>query len=218
MKFCKTSFNIIFNKFQPYKLEKSSFLYQVKIGFMHPIPSSYPDISVPRPTEFWKLPNLSNIIIIFHFEPPFILVASTTAKMCRVLVEKMAKKCQFFTFFVVTRQNFLGSRWNISTNEPVSERLLNFWIFGTYFKLIAHLVRAREPSKAKKSKIRVTRKPDLETQNWVYNFSSFIEPYQTHIVTAQMLSTFFHLLDRVINCDKINCDKENTLWIQTIAG
>jgi hypothetical protein len=47
----------------------------------------------------------------------------------------------------------------------------------------------------------VTRKPDLETQNWVYSFSSFIEPYQTHIVTAQMLSTFFHLLDRVIHYD-----------------
>ncbi len=187
MKFCKTSFNIIFNKIQPHKLEKSSFLYQVKIGFMHPIPSSYPDISAPRLTKIWKLPNLSNIIIIFHFEPPFILVASTTAKMCRILVEKMAKKCHFFTFFGVTRQNFLGSRWNISTNEPVLERLLNFWIFGT-----------REPPKAKKSKIRVTRKPDLETQNWVYSFSSFIEPYQTHIVTAQMLSTFFHLLDRVM--------------------
>jgi hypothetical protein len=77
----------------------------------------------------------------------------------------MTKKCQFFTFFGVTRQSFLGSRWNISTNEPVLKRLLNFRIFGTYFKLIAHLVRAREPPKVKKSKIRVTRKPDLETQN-----------------------------------------------------
>jgi hypothetical protein len=110
----------------------------------------------------------------------------------------MTKKCQFFTFFGVTRQNFLGSRWNISTNETVLERLLNFWISGTHFKLIAHLVKIREPPKVKKSKIRVTRKPDLETQNWVYSFSSFIEPYQTHIVTAQMLSTFFNLLDRVI--------------------
>ncbi len=130
--------------------------------------------------------------------PTFVLVASITAKLCRVLVEKMAKKCQFFTFFGVTRINFLGSRWNISTNEPVLERLLNFWIFGTYFRLIAHLVRAREPPKVKKSKIRVTRKPDLETQNWVYSFSSFIELYQTYIVTVQMLSTFFHLLDRVM--------------------
>jgi hypothetical protein len=130
--------------------------------------------------------------------PTFILVASTTAKMCRVLVQKITKKWQNFTFFGVTRQNFLGSRWHISTNEPVLERLLNFWIFGTYFKLIAHLVRAREPPKAKKSKIRVTRKPDLETQNWACSFSSFIEPYQTHIVTAQMLSTFFHLLGRDI--------------------
>ncbi len=198
MKFCKTSFNIKINKIQTYKLEKSSFLYQVKIAFIRPIPSSYPDISTPRPTKIWKLPNLSNIIIIFHFEPTFILVASTTTKICRVLVEKMAKKCQFFTFFGVTRQNFLGSRWNISTNEPVLERLLNFWFFGTYFKLIAHPVGAGAPPKVKKSKIRVTRKPDLETQNWVYSFSSFIELYQTCIVTAQMLSTFFHLLDRVI--------------------
>ncbi len=139
--------------------------------------------------------------------------------MCLILVEKMAKKCHFFTFFGVTRQNFLGSRWNISTNEPVLESLLNFWIFGTYFKLIAHPVRAREPPKAKKSKIRVTRKPDLETQNWVYSFSSFIEPYQTHIVTAQMLPTFFHLLDRAngIYCDikKANtCNHKN--WLSLI--
>jgi hypothetical protein len=137
-------------------------------------------------------------LLYFILNPPFILVASTTAKLCRVLVEKMAKKCQFFTFFGVTRQNFLGSHWNISTNEPVLERLLNFWIFGTYFKLIAHLVWANKPSKVKKSKIRVTRKPDLEIQNWVYSFSSFIELYQTYIVTVQMLSTFFHLLDRVM--------------------
>jgi hypothetical protein len=126
------------------------------------------------------------------------LVASTAAKLCRVFVEKMTKKCNFSHFFGVTRQNFLCSRWNISTNEPVLERLLNFWIFGIYFKLIAHLVKIREPPKVKKSKIRVTRKPDLIEPNWVYSFSSFIEPYHTHIVTAQMLSTFFHLLDRVI--------------------
>ncbi len=121
----------------------------------------------------------------------------------------MAKKCQFFTFFGVTRQNFLGFRWNITTNEPVLEWLLNFWIFGTYFKLIAYLVKIREPPKVKKSKIRVTRKPDLETQNWVYSFSSFIEPYQTCIFTVQMLSTFFHLLDRVI----IVCGvRSQTIW------
>ncbi len=144
--------------------------------------------------------------------PPFILVAITTAKMCRILVEKMAKKSHFFTFFGVTRQNFLGSRWNISTNEPVLERLLNFWIFGTFFKLIAHLVWAREPPKAKKSEIRVTRKPDLETQNWVYSFSSFIEPYQTHIVTVQMLSTFFHLLDRELV--EFNNLCKSGLWVK----
>ncbi len=121
-----------------------------------------------------------------------------TAKLCRVFVEKMTKKCQFFTFFGVTRQNFWCSRWNITTIEPVLERLLNFWIFGTYFKLIAYLVKIREPPKFKKSKIRVTRKPDLETQNWVYSFSFFIEPYQTHIVTAQMLFDCWTVLSIII--------------------
>jgi hypothetical protein len=66
-------------------------------------------------------------------------------------------------------------------------KVIKFLNFGTYFRLIAREVRARESPKVKKSKLRVTRKPDLETQNWVYSFSSFIEPYQTHIVTAQML-------------------------------
>ncbi len=132
--------------------------------------------------------------------PTFILVASTSAKLCRVFVEKMTKKCQFFTFFRMSRQNFLGSCWNITTNEPVLERLLNFWIFGTYFKLIAYLVKIREPPKVKKSKIRVTRKPDLETQNWVYSFSSFIEPYQTCIVTAQMLFDCWTVLANKTTC------------------
>ncbi len=149
--------------------------------------------------------------------PTFILVASTTAKMCRVLVEKMAKIWQNFTFFWGDQANFLGSRWNISTNETVLERLLNFWIFGTYFKLIAHPVRAREPPKIKKLKIRVTRKPDLETQNWVYSFSSFIGPYQTHIVTAQMLSTFFHLLDRVIYYCQIILSHSGKFWLYAIT-
>ncbi len=52
--------------------------------------------------------------------------------------------------------------------------------------LITRLVRAREPPKVKKSKIRVTRKPDLLGPKNVYDFYSFIKPYQTHIVTAQM--------------------------------
>ncbi len=105
--------------------------------------------------------------------PTFILVASTTAKLCRVLVEKMAKKWQNFTFFEVTRQNFLGSRWNISTNEPVLERLLNFWNFGKKFTLIAHLVRARKSPKVKKSL------------------------YQTHIVTTQMLFDCWTVINKV---------------------
>ncbi len=33
--------------------------------------SSYPNISAPRPTELWKLLNLSNITTKFHFEPHF---------------------------------------------------------------------------------------------------------------------------------------------------
>jgi hypothetical protein len=49
--------------------------------------------------------------------PTFILVASTTAKLCRVLVGKITKKWQNFPFFWMSRQNFLGSRWNISTSE-----------------------------------------------------------------------------------------------------
>ncbi len=130
----------------------------------------------------------------------------------------MAKKCQFFTFFGVTRQNFLGSRWNITTNEPVLERLLNFWIFGTYFKLIEYLVKIREPPKVKKSKIWVTRKPDLETQNWVYSFSSFIEPYQTCIVTVQMLSTFFHLLDRVMIKKKCDVTSQSNCIIKNLKN
>jgi hypothetical protein len=62
--------------------------------------------------------------------------------------------------------------------------------------VIVHPVQAREPPKVKKSKIRV--KPEnriCQTQKKVHQFSSFTEPYQTHIVTAQM----FWLLDRVLN-------------------
>ncbi len=153
---------------------------------------------VPRLSKIWKLPHLSNIIIIFYFKPYFYTCTYHDRKVMSRFSWKNDQKCKFFTFLGVTRQNFLASHWNISTNEPVLERLINFWNFGTYFKLIAHLVRARELPKVKKSKIRVTRKPDLETQNWVYSFLSFIKPYQTRIVTVQMLSTFFHLLDRVI--------------------
>jgi hypothetical protein len=59
----------------------------------------------------------------------------------------------------------LGSRWNISTNEPVLERLLNLRFFETYFTKIPHLVQAREPLKVKKLKIGVARKPDLIEPN-----------------------------------------------------
>ncbi len=110
---------------------------------------------------------------------------------------KNGQKMPFFHVFWVDQANFSGFPLEYLDEWASFGNFINFWIFGTYIKLIAHLVRAREPPKDKKSKIRVTRKSDLETQNWVYSFSSFIEPYQTHIVTVQMLSTFFHLLDRL---------------------
>ncbi len=94
----------------------------------------------------------------------------------------MALKRRFFTNFFTKQIIFLGSRRNISTNEPVLERLLNFWNFGTYFKLMTHPVKVWDPPKVKKLKIGVARKLDLIEPNWVYSFSSFIEPYQTRIV------------------------------------
>jgi hypothetical protein len=63
----------------------------------------------------------------------------------------MAQKCRFFTTFFTKFINFLGFGWNISTNEPVLDRLLNFSI----------PVQARKPPKVKKLKISVARKPDL---------------------------------------------------------
>ncbi len=108
MKFCKISFNIIFNKIQPYKLEKSSFLYQVKIGFVHPIPSSYPDISAPRLTKIWKLPNLSNITIIFHFEPPFYTCSFHDRKDVSRFSWKNGQKMPFFHVFWGDQAKFFG--------------------------------------------------------------------------------------------------------------
>ncbi len=100
------------------------------------------------------------------------------------------------TFF--TKLNiFLGSRWNISTNETVFERLLNFRFFETYLIKIPHSVQAREPPKVKKLKIGVARKPDLIEPNQVYSFSSFIILYQTQIVRPILFSISFNLLDRV---------------------
>ena len=159
----------------------------MKFAIIRSSPSSYPDIPAPRPTKIWKLANSSNITIIFHFEPDFYTCSLHDRKVMSHFSWKNDPKMPFFTIFLMTRKNFLGSHWNILTNETVLERLLNFWIFGTYFTMIAHLVKIREPPKVKKSKNRVTRKPDLETQNWVCSFSSFIGLYQTRIVTVQML-------------------------------
>ncbi len=109
----------------------------------------------------------------------------------------MTKKRRFFTTFFTKLIIFLGPRWNISTSETVLERLLNLWIFGTYITKILHPVRAKEPPKVKKFKIGVARKLDLIEPNWVYSFSSFIRPYQTHIVRSILFSISFNLLDRV---------------------
>jgi hypothetical protein len=67
----------------------------------------------------------------------------------------------FFTFLII----FLGSRWNISTSEPVLRRLLNFSFFETYLTQIPHPVKAREFQKVKKIKIGVARKLDLIEPN-----------------------------------------------------
>ncbi len=91
-------------------------------------------------------------------------------------------QCHFFTF-LGDQGNFSGSRWNVSTNETILERLLNFWNFETYLTKIAHPVQAMEPPKVTKSKIRVTRKPDLMGPKILPLFIF----YQTHMVTAQML-------------------------------
>ncbi len=103
----------------------------------------------------------------------------------------------FFTTFFTKIIIFLGFRWNISTNEPVLERLL-IWNFGTYLTNILHPVQAKEPPKVKKLKIGVARKLDLIEPNWVYSFSCFIRPYQTRIVSPMLVSMIFNLLDRVI--------------------
>ncbi len=124
-------------------------------------------------------------------------LSSESRVQYRVLVEKMSQKCCFFTTFFTKIIIFLGSRWNISTNEPVLERLLNFWNFGTYLTNILHPVQAKEPPKVKKFKIGVARKLDLIEPNWVYRFSSFIRPYQTRIVSPMLVSMIFNLLDRV---------------------
>ncbi len=104
----------------------------------------------------------------------------------------------FFTKLFI----FLVSRWNISTNETVFERLLNFWNSETYVMTIPHPVQVREPPKDKKLKIRVARKSDLIEPNQVYSFSSFIRLYQTHIVRPILFSISFNLLDRVIDVSR----------------
>jgi hypothetical protein len=100
---------------------------------------------------------------------------------------KNGQKMTFFHVFWGDQAKFFGFPLEYLDEWASFGKVIKFLNFGTYFKLMAHPVPAREPPKAKKSKIRVTRKPDLETQNWVCSFSSFIERYQTHIVTAQML-------------------------------
>ncbi len=99
----------------------------------------------------------------------------------------MAQKRRFFTTFFTILFIFLGFRWNISTIEPVLERLLNFWNFGTYLTKIPHPVQSRELPKVKNFKIGVARKLDLIEPNWVCSFSSFIRLYQTHMVSPMLV-------------------------------
>jgi hypothetical protein len=68
---------------------------------------------------------------------------------------------------------------------------------------IPHSVQAREPPKFKKLKIRVARKLDLIAPNWVYSFSSFIRPYQTHIVRPILFLGCWTVLVFHMFCHKI---------------
>jgi hypothetical protein len=129
--------------------------------------------------------------------PTFVPLSSESREQYRVLVEKMTQKRLFFTTFFTKLTIFLGYRLNISTNELVLERLLNFWNFETYLTKIPHPVRVRKPPKVKNFEIGVARKLDLIEPNWVYSFSSLIRLYQTRIVSPILVSMIFNLLDRV---------------------
>jgi hypothetical protein len=64
------------------------------------------------------------------------------------LYRKNDQKRRFFTTFFTKLIIFLSSRWNISTNEPVLERLLNFWFFEIYFTTISNSVQAKRHRKS----------------------------------------------------------------------
>jgi hypothetical protein len=88
--------------------------------------------------------------------------------------------------------------------------------------LIAHLVWAKEPPKVNKSKIRVTRKPDLPGPKKVYHFASFIEPYRTHCSDA--FNFFFNLLDcesgqirQITSGDQLKTNKSAEILISFIS-
>ncbi len=116
--------------FSHINLKNQVFLYQVKIGFMHPIPSSYPDIFEPRLTKIWKLPNLSNIIIKFHFEPPFYTCSSHDRKDVSRFSWKNDQKMPFFHVFWDDHAKFFGfpleylDEW-ASFGKVI--KFLNFW-------------------------------------------------------------------------------------------
>ncbi len=123
-------FNIIINKIQPYKIEKSSFLYQVKIGFIHPIPSSNPNISAPRLTKIWKLSNLSNITIIFYFKPHFYNCSWHDRKVMSRFSWKNERNMPIFHVFLGDQAKFFGfplehlDEW-ASFGKVI--KFLNFW-------------------------------------------------------------------------------------------
>jgi hypothetical protein len=70
----------------------------------------------------------------------------------------MTQKRRFFTTFFTKIIIFVGSRWNILTNEPVLEKLLNLRFFESHLTKIPHPVLAREPPKVKNFEIEVARK------------------------------------------------------------
>ncbi len=104
-------------------------LYQMGgITIFDQIPNSYPSIFPPRPNKNFQNLNLQHITIIFHFKLHFYASILWIRRAITRFSWKNESKMLFFTTFFTKLIIFAGSRWNISTNEPVLKRLLNFWI------------------------------------------------------------------------------------------
>jgi hypothetical protein len=89
-----------------------------KFQIFYQNPTSYPNISLPRPNKKFQYPTFTHL--------------SSASRMQYAIAKKIAKNADFSRLFSWNNFFFLGSRWNISTNETVLERLLNFWNFETY--------------------------------------------------------------------------------------